>query len=62
MDNFMKKLAASQAFEPDDALSEIIAQCTADELDEESLDFVYAATKVSYNDFLRKKDRKNTDR
>lgn len=53
MEKFLRRIADSQAFEPEDKLSDIVNKYTVDELNEESLDLVYAARKVDYQEFVK---------
>ncbi len=52
MEKFLKKLARSQEFRPDDRLSAMIDKYGADELSLDELDNVYAARKADFQDFL----------
>lgn len=52
MEKFLKKLARSQEFRPDDRLSAMIDKYGDDELSLDELDNVYAARKADFQDFL----------
>lgn len=53
IEKLLAKLAASQALEPEDRLSAIVARYAPDELDEGSLNQVFAAARQpDYQEFL----------
>ncbi len=57
MEKLLKKIADSQGFQPKDELSAIIERYNC-ELNEESLDMIFAAQKLDYAEFLKKIDKK----
>lgn len=52
MEKFLKKIAKSQEFGPDDRLSAMIDRYSSEELSLDDLDNVYAARKADFQDFL----------
>lgn len=54
MEKFIKKIADTQSFEPDDKLTDAVKKYGKDELDEESLDLVCAAVKADYQEFIKR--------
>ena len=60
IEKMMKKIANSQAFAPDDRLSQMVNEYDANELSMDSLDQVFAARKddVDYDAFLKVLEKK----
>lgn len=54
MEEILSILAEIQTFYPDDELTTLINQYISPEIDEDDLDMVYAAGKVSYRDFIQR--------
>ena len=52
IDKLLKKIADTQDLAPQDNLTEIIERYSADELDEDTLDLVFAAAKPNFPKFL----------
>ncbi len=62
MENLLKRIKDMQNIEPDDALTKLIDECSDDssgELFENDLDFVMAAGKDNFDEFMKhiKKDK-----
>lgn len=53
MEKFLKKMAGTQEFAPEDRLSAMIDNESVGELSFDELDNVYAARKTDFNEFLR---------
>ena len=58
MEKFLRKVADSQAFKPEDKLTKMVEKYSKEELDEESLDLVFAAGKMDYQEFLKQAEER----